>query len=111
MRHFFLRDRSKFPVACVASEMKDDIVRFSLSIHNPMDIYSRSRGRMIAIERLKAGKVQGSVSFRPKMVKMDVLFALVKDVRLPLRVREAAQWQFAIRRRSQTDVTLSPGTA
>jgi hypothetical protein len=56
MRVFFVRNKNKFPVACVASEVTKkgdtEIVRFSMSSYNPKDTFDRERAKEIAKHRL-----------------------------------------------------------
>lgn len=75
MRVFFLREpETKFPFACVASELtkisNHDYVCFSLSILNPLDQtrFDRGQGRMIAEDRLKT-----FLSHEPKRALVNLL--------------------------------------
>jgi hypothetical protein len=58
MRLFFLRDEPQFkghhgfPVACVATRLDDNgMVRFGISVHNPLDTYNRQMAKEIAVGR------------------------------------------------------------
>ena len=89
MRVFFLRDRTMFPVACLASEKIDTTIKVALSIHNPIDTFNRSRGRDIAEKRLQKGKLYAELSAdRPKV---QLMWKLFNDKELPTRVRKAAE--------------------
>lgn len=56
VRHFFVRDASNFPVACVATDKTDHTIRYALSVCNPLDFdkFEISRMRNIAKGRLVA---------------------------------------------------------
>jgi hypothetical protein len=51
---FFLRDKRKFPVACVAYhyDEKEQKIKFGVSTHNPIDQYDRKVGRAFAASRI-----------------------------------------------------------
>jgi len=91
MRVFYLRNRDRFPVACIASrKVKGDVVEFAMSIHNPVDKYNKALGRQLAKGRLLEGKAIASVRapFKANVVRM---IAEMPD--LPNRVRKVAnQW-------------------
>lgn len=93
MRVFFLRDENKFPVACFASELEGDTVKYAFSIHNPIDPFDRHRARRIATERLSKGKGH-SGQFVGKVTKekpkKQILSLVANDKHIPNRVREAA---------------------
>jgi hypothetical protein len=92
MKHFYLRDETGFPVACVASEIAGDgdakHIRFAMSIRNPLDVYDRQRGRSIAEARLTKGKDVVTTALSPA-VKHNIMEA-IRVRNLPQRVREAA---------------------
>lgn len=56
VRYFFLRDRNKFPVACVASVrgQRDgrDWLNFAVATHNPKDEFNKTIAKNIATNRL-----------------------------------------------------------
>src|ERR1017187_7043726 len=56
VRFFYLRDKNKFPVACVASTTfttaSGSYVAFAVSTHNPHDRYCRDCGKQLAKARL-----------------------------------------------------------
>lgn len=100
-RFFYLRDSNKFPVACVVSTKNvQNQVQFALSIHNPRDVFDRIRAKEIALERLRAGKILGEVSFEPRShIKTSIMTVIAaseymnhraKPMRIPDRVRAAA---------------------
>lgn len=93
VRHFYLRDKTGFPVACVASaistrdgeyaitETKQRLkgpgfVAFTISILNPLDLklnkFKRNIGRDIAVGRLKARKQVIIIPVQPLSVKRDI---------------------------------------
>jgi len=58
MKVFYLRNKSGFPVTCVASKIVHPLggqpmVYFDFATHNPADRYSRERARETAIARLE----------------------------------------------------------
>lgn len=58
MKIFYLRDKSGFPVTCVASKIVHPLagqpmVYFDFATHNPADRYDRARARKTAIARLE----------------------------------------------------------
>ena len=66
MRIFYLRDETNFPTACVATEKEDDgQIRFAVSTWNPVDEFSRSMARRIAIGRLDAKNRGWSINGPP----------------------------------------------
>jgi hypothetical protein len=115
MRHFFLRDSNKFPVACIATEQTaDNKIYYALSICNPRDFqcYDPERARHIAEERLtkhlsgayensfkkdktpfdlaKVGRFDHATG---ENAKLSLLTLLAGDGHLPKRCREAASGQ------------------
>jgi hypothetical protein len=101
-RFFYLRDKDKFPVACVASITNNtDRVQFALSIHNPRDIFDKTRAKEIALDRLRMGKTTGEVEFDPRPgIKTRIMGVIAttefmnhraKPMRIPDRVRRAAR--------------------
>ncbi len=92
MRWFYLKDENKFPVACVASELDEDKVRFAVSTHNPLDPFNREMARRIAIGRLTHRKFTGEVSATPG-IKEKIVSYIAQDEKLPTRtVRAANYW-------------------
>lgn len=96
IRVFYIRDVSKFPVACVATRVIDERpgvrtpeIEFSLAIHNPKDTFDKVRGREIAIGRLMKHKIQGYVG-KEQGASKKILELIAADEHLPWRVREAA---------------------
>jgi hypothetical protein len=67
VRHFYLRDAQKFPVACVASKVLELVgegdarrpsrIAFAVSARNPKDTFSRDMARYVAYGRLQMGLV------------------------------------------------------
>jgi len=50
---FYLRSKTGFPVACVASTtLPGNMVRYAISTHNPVDRYDKKTAREIAMDRL-----------------------------------------------------------
>lgn len=103
MRHFFLKDINKFPVACIASAIRnnlggltdgplepDSTVVYAMSIHNPKDEFNRGLARDIAYARLSKGKytVSGAGIIRP--IKYGILTEIAYEMRIHPRVKEAA---------------------
>lgn len=51
---FYLRNKHGHRVACVASELDGDLLRFAVSSHNPKDKFSKDVARRVAVGRLQA---------------------------------------------------------
>lgn len=101
IRVFYIRDASKFPVACVATRVIDERpgvktpeIEFALAIHNPKDTFDKVRGREIAVGRLEKHKIQGYVGKEAGASKR-ILELIARDEKLPQRVREAAKYRAA----------------
>lgn len=95
IRVFFIRDASKFPVACVATEAEGESISYALSVRNPIDAFDRKRGRSVAEARLKMGKIHGNVPREPGACK-EILMDIAGDAHLPKRVREAAEYRASL---------------
>lgn len=91
MKVWYLRDKNKRPVACVASNLNptEETVEFAVSTHNPIDPFKRSIGRELAIGRLYSGVTQ-SVEMGPGVMTriMDVIRS--EPWQYPQRARDAA---------------------
>ena len=108
MRVFFLRDATRFPIACVASEKVEDLILYALSICNPKDkkVFDRRRARTIAEERMK---LVLSSTVREKVtqfsgyvraegnIKRALMQELEADSTMPNQVRAAAEYWLANR--------------
>lgn len=95
IRVFFIRDASKFPVACVATEAEGETISYALSVRNPIDAFDRKRGRSIAESRLGLGKIHGTVPREPGACR-EILLDIAGDEHLPKRVREAAGYRASL---------------
>lgn len=97
---FWLRDEKKFPVACVASTVKDGRIVVALSVHNPADAFNKLRGRQIALARLEkfhatnteveVGTHTFAVSNNQPAPKRVIMSLVHLKQSFPVRVREAA---------------------
>lgn len=107
---FFIKNDADYPVACVASRLKDnDTVEFAVSVWNPKDTFDRHLGHEIAVARLTKGKIVGQVP-RNERVKLEILKYLASGPKvvwnsdktresgdhLPLRVQNAARYRMNI---------------
>jgi len=107
-RVFYIRDASKFPVACVATTVIDETpgssdleIAYAVAIFNPKDSFDKVRGRQIAVGRLEKprgynpehpfGGVQGYVR-KERGAAKEILLQIAKNQRVPQRVREAAKY-------------------
>jgi hypothetical protein len=97
MKFFYLRDKSGFPVAGVASILTNtNQVQFSLSVFNPKDSFDRARARAVAEGRLRKGKLTGELPLAPR-VKTHIIEMILTsrhicgDKKIHPRVREAAR--------------------
>lgn len=111
MRHFFLRDASRRPVACIATalvyhESAPPSVRWAISICNPLDQFDRKKAILIAQARLAAGKSWATHrDVPPKRSIMQLLaHGQIGGLLVPKRVAEAARlWlKFDANRRTNT---------
>lgn len=91
MRWFYLKDENKFPVACVASELDEDQVKFAVSTHNPLDPFNREMARKVAIGRLTHNKLVGKVPAVPG-IKERIVSQIAMDEKLPTRTVKAANY-------------------
>jgi hypothetical protein len=91
MKLFYLRDKKRQPVACVAWDYDGKTIRFALSTYNPIDPYKKEIGRALAI---------GRFSFAPHTIGTAVpivgvptiLGIIVHDGHdFPARTRRAAE--------------------
>jgi hypothetical protein len=116
MRHFFLRNQSGFPVACIASAVASALgqydpavpqplqagpdgkatIAYTTSIFNERDVFNRKRAVAVAQARLIKHKRVKLLAVTPKEVKVTLLSELANH-RLP-RVAEAAGFQLAVLR-------------
>ena len=57
-KFFFLRDRNRTPVACIATSWRDDgsILNFGMSAWNPTDVFDRTLAKTTAETRMRSGK-------------------------------------------------------
>ena len=94
----YVRDKNKFPVACIASKATSvskepgEMIRveYAISSYNPVDPFNKKLGRKIAEDRLKV-RPYGWFNITPKYVKLQLLWALVDDRNLPTATRLAAK--------------------
>lgn len=56
MHVFWLRDRNRKPVTCVATQLEGRTLKYALATHNPHDKFNRATGRQKAVGRLSAIK-------------------------------------------------------
>ncbi len=54
MKIVYVRTESGFPVGCIATERKGDIILFGVSSYNPLDKFSKSEARKQAADRLSS---------------------------------------------------------
>jgi len=88
----YIRDKKRFPMACVAFTNGGDKVSFGVSVFNPTDTFKRSVGRDLALGRM----VRDPVTFKRK-TKRTFLRDLMKNVakqELPWRIIKAAKAAF-----------------
>lgn len=52
MKHFYIRDVNKFPVACVVSELRGDIIFYGVSVYNSKDQFNKHMAYNVAYGRL-----------------------------------------------------------
>lgn len=106
VRIFYLRDKQRFPVACVASaiqvnkitgadgtEVTESKLHYGVSVHNPLDTYSKKSARKIAETRLtNPGHMDGEVECTDSKKAKYILLTAIKDnSKLPGRARLAAK--------------------
>ena len=90
VRVTYLRDKKKFPVACVASKPVDKNVVFSLATWNPLDKFEKKTGRDMAAERLEKGEYSGTFPVNDsKLIRLRLL-AEISHAKVPGRARKAA---------------------
>ena len=89
IRHFWLRDERRNPVACVAIKLVDSGINYALAIPNPLDRFDKARGREIAVARVEKGRV--GFIYNPSRLKRSVMLAIAGEKALPSRVRRAAR--------------------
>ena len=79
------------PVACVAYEVTNSVVKYAVSTHYEGDEFNRSRARHIASVRLKDSPAN-TVTTADKCADVigNVLTSVKKDNLLPQRTRKAA---------------------
>lgn len=93
-RHFWLRDKSKNPVACVITNLRhlngEVLVDFAVSTYNVHDRFDKNVGIVTAFKRLSSG--QGTtVTIEPGTAKRTVMESIAADSRLSWSVRNAAR--------------------
>lgn len=111
VRIFYLRDSKRFPVACIASKLEGNKLKYALSTHNPRDPYDKAMARNIAETRLALGRVviernTRKPSFPPlqcvggsillgdeptKEIKAKLLQEIATSSKLPQRATDAAK--------------------
>jgi hypothetical protein len=94
MKHFFLRDKNKTPVACVVSQRfnlqngQDNIV-FAVSAHNPLDRFNRREALVQAVLNFEKC---GIILETHKGVKFTIMHTIAENQALfPQRARDAAK--------------------
>ena len=96
IKYFFLRDKKKFPVACIASMREENIVRFAVSTHNPTDIFDKDVARRVAEGRLLRNEVVVfHVPYESKLVRFRMLnvIAGTQNIKvIPERAKQAAKF-------------------
>ena len=103
-RIFYLRDKTNFPVACVASTVVDTQVgeetqpqlHYGVSTHNPLDVYNKALARKMATIRLNSQSLPakfGGVVACPdaKQAKETLLKAIKENTSVAQRARDAAK--------------------
>ena len=101
---FFLRNKYRFPVACVAlTEVEEGEVSFAVSTYNPRDPFNKSLAKHVALNRLTYGGEFTGVVPAGDDIKSNVLSYIIEAVSqsqleyaFPQRAREAAQLWFKI---------------
>lgn len=90
---FYLRDKRRFPVGCVASTLDNNVLAYAVSVHNPKDIFSWKASRNIAEVRLAhPGRYTGTVEcLSQKSAKQSVMLAILGNKNWPTRARAAAK--------------------
>ena len=96
---FYLRDKNRFPVACVATRLvktNKKLVEFSVSIYNPEDSFSRDVAKRVALGRLAAGTgwlipVQEEGEKVKKEIMTAIAFNKISGSCFPTRARLAAK--------------------
>jgi len=97
IRFFYLRDKHKFPVACVATSVVTtpggQYIAFSVATHNPADTYDKQYGRLLAKSRLISQECM--VVAADAGAKVRVIERIADNKHLPVRTRAAASnWLF-----------------
>lgn len=93
VRIFYLRDKHKFPVACVASTVQNSVLNFAISVHNPLDTYSKKIARKIAETRLAhPGYLSGTIEcLDQKQAKQTLVNAIRSQKNWPTKAVAAAK--------------------
>lgn len=120
VRIYWLRNANRQPVACVASEVRQDnegpTIYFAVSTYNPVDKFDRALGRDIATGRLRKSidgipyGINASHRIMEEIVSTDF-------VTYPQRTREAAElwlethpWKAIFTLKEETCSTQIAGT-
>lgn len=99
---YWLRDYRNNPVACIASKLvkENDTVsgKFSLSIQNPADKFSKVFGRKIALDRLELDIKTTAVKFpASEDVKLNLLKSLMSLDYVPSRIKDHVDYEIWFR--------------
>jgi hypothetical protein len=91
---FFLRDKKKFPVACVAYtyDEKARKIKFGVSTHNPLDEYDKQFGKILAAGRMLVAPTYENIHGHIKwnIIATVAMGAEGKPSPFPSRTKEAA---------------------
>lgn len=89
MKAFYLHDKKRFPVACVATQLKMSGVTYNVSTYNFIDEFSKKIAQDVAIGRLHTAG--GKYISAGRDVKARILQSIAEDHDMPTRTREAAK--------------------
>lgn len=100
-RYFYIRNKNKFPVACVAMTLdrESNLIHYGLSTHAPGDNFNRKFARELAKVRMEKHNKTVAItqqeetkSFRG--VLRSLLLHLMDEKELPTRTRKAIKLWF-----------------
>lgn len=93
MKIFYLRDKNKLPVVCVASEREGDTLRVGIAVFNPNDKFDKQIARKVATGRLKSQfhYWRTPVLSEKGATKMSLIDLIARDIFFPQRAKDAAR--------------------
>ena len=89
----YVRDKKKFPVACVAFTTNGTELNYGYSVYNPVDKFDKKQARDFALDRLSNKTIKAELpenSTRETLLE-DIFATVASNADLPHKIRKHAK--------------------